>query len=282
MLRHAEGRWERHEPDEASETFDSFCRLDETPNWGIERGELTVSSDSELEEDGCCSVYDGDWVCVASAQEKGSKQPRHRLSARLRRLSRQMAFVLRHFALSLGLAMGTDGFVEVAELLKVTPVGPPRSGKYKMPVFYDCTEVDVEEVVRTDPKCRFEMKEFMGSKYVRATQGHSIEGVEDESLCTLVKDAEGIRENREVCVHGTSMAALNSILEGGLQPRGRNHVHFAPKEPGHRGLISGVRACSEVYIYLDFEKALEDGMKIWRSSNGVLLTRGFGGKVPKE
>ena len=104
-----------------------------------------------------------------------------------------MALLLRHFAPSFGLDMGSDGFVKVAELLKVTPVGPPRSGKYKIPVFYDYTEADVEEVVRTDPKMRFEMKDSMGTKYVRATQGHTIEGIEDESLCTLVKDAEAIR-----------------------------------------------------------------------------------------
>ena len=109
-----------------------------------------------------------------------------------------MAFVLRHFAPSLGLSMGSDGFVEVTELLKITPIGPPRSGKYKVPVFYDFTEKDVEEVVRTDPKGRFEMRDRIGNRYVRATQGHSIEGIEDDSLCTLVKVAAEIRENEEV------------------------------------------------------------------------------------
>jgi len=46
---------------------------------------------------------------------------------------------------------------------------------------------------------------------------------------------------------------------------GRNHVHFAIGMPGEKEVISGMRMTCDVFIELDMEKALKDGMKIYIS-----------------
>mgnify|MGYP002775450527 FL=1 len=43
-----------------------------------------------------------------------------------------------------------------------------------------------------------------------------------------------------VCIHGTSMNNLDSILSSGLKRMGRNHVHFAIGLPREDGVISGI------------------------------------------
>ena len=37
----------------------------------------------------------------------------------------------------------------------------------------------------------------------------------------------------------------------------RTHIHFAPGLPKESGVISGMRASAQVYIYIDMEKALK-------------------------
>lgn len=48
-------------------------------------------------------------------------------------------------------------------------------------------------------------------------------------------------------------------------------------------MISGMRASSDVYIYIDYEKALADGIKFFKSTNGVILSPGNEkGEIPLE
>ena len=61
LLRHSEGRWQRHQPDEASDAFDEFCQLDDSLDWGLELGDLLDRDDSDLE---CNS----DCVCIVTAE----------------------------------------------------------------------------------------------------------------------------------------------------------------------------------------------------------------------
>lgn len=64
---------------------------------------------------------------------------------------------------------------------------------------------------------------------------------------------------------------------------GRQHVHFATHDPrDSKEIISGMRSTSEIMIYLNVPKALAAGMKLFRSSNSVLLTRGLGGAVKPD
>lgn len=57
----------------------------------------------------------------------------------------------------------------------------------------------------------------------------------------------------------------------------RNHVHFSTglPEETNSGVISGMRADTEILIYVNLQKSLEDGaMQWWLSENGVVLTEG--------
>jgi 2'-phosphotransferase len=77
-----------------------------------------------------------------------------------------------------------------------------------------------------------------------------------------------------VVVHGTYHRAWQSIKHQGLSRMKRNHIHFAPGLPGQDGVISGMRGSCQVLIYINMKKALEDGLKFFRSSNNVILSPG--------
>lgn len=144
---------------------------------------------------------------------------------------------------------------------------------------------------------------------IRANQGHSIK-VESEGLLQPITLNMG-DELPETVVHGTSHAAWTLIVaSGGLRAMGRNHVHFASGLPatfkpiaksnteGTNGttddattapaeaaapVISGMRTTSTILIHLSLRKALEAGIKFWRSENGVILSEGDAeGKVGME
>lgn len=87
-------------------------------------------------------------------------------------------------------------------------------------------------------------------------------------------------------IHGTNHTAWQLISKDpkGLQRMKRNHIHFATGLLGEDGVISGMRGSCTVLVYVDFEKCLRDGIKFFRSENGVVLTEGVGGEgyIPKE
>ena len=90
----------------------------------------------------------------------------------------------------------------------------------------------------------------------------------------------------ELCVHGTFNKHLSSILRLGLITGGtrysRNHVHFTPYEPYDSRIISGVRAGSEVAIYIDLHQALRHGVPFFMSSNRVILSQGIDGVIASD
>jgi len=87
-------------------------------------------------------------------------------------------------------------------------------------------------------------------------------------------------------IHGTNAKAWALIAKDpkGLNRMKRNHIHFATGLIGEEGVISGMRYNCSVLIYLDLEKALQDGVLFFKSENGVVLTEGVKGEgyLPKE
>ena len=75
-------------------------------------------------------------------------------------------------------------------------------------------------------------------------------------------------------VHGTSMRAWERIKQEGLSRMRRNHIHFAQGEPGESGFVRGLKQSSEILIYLDIPKVLQDGLLLFKSHNGVVLCPG--------
>lgn len=204
-------------------------------------------------------------------QDRGGRGGRKAMDS-IEALGRCMAAILRHRASDYGLEMKNDGFVLVADLLKLskhTAAGVPLSSH---------SEEDVRKAVAADGKQRFGLKEESGRLSIRANQGHSIKIVESELLLSLITSPSQI----PVCVHGTYERFLSSIWQEGLKRMTRNHVHFATGLPKEDGVISGMRATAQVLIYLNVEKAMADGMKLYISANNVVLTEGFDGVVPTK
>ncbi|KAF3273826.1 hypothetical protein TWF970_008414 [Orbilia oligospora] len=149
-----------------------------------------------------------------------------------------------------------------------------------------------EPSVSTDPKVKVSgVEDFLpdfdndpnpdpSHYFIRANQGHSI-SIQDDLLLQPI-DEQNVPD---ICVHGTYYSALTLILQsGGLKKMTRTHIHCAaglPKASVHPetgeeipAVLSGMRFDAEVLFYIDILKGVQDGLKFWRSDNGVILTTG--------
>jgi len=149
------------------------------------------------------------------------------------------------------------------------------------------TFADIQTVVSDNEKQRFSMKPNPALKpppdpksktpsdwIIRANQGHSL-AIESAALLRPITLEAG--NVPEIVVHGTYFAFYQAIVEsGGLKKMGRNHIHMSTGLPeDNQGVISGMRKDSEVLIYVDIQKSLQDGGVLWWiSENGVVLTEG--------
>lgn len=182
------------------------------------------------------------------------------------KVSKDLSAVLRHQAVSLGLEMRPDGYISCAELLM-------------LPQFTDMTVSQLKTVVDACPKRRFEMKiDEDGTDWIRAAQGHSITGLDEEKLFAKIDDASEI----PLCVHGTCTKNWEQIKTEGLKVQERTHIHFAAGEPRHGKVMSGARPSANVFIYIDVPAAMEAGIQFFRSSNNVILSKGIEGVISPE
>jgi len=202
-------------------------------------------------------------------------------------LSKALSWVLRHGAPSIGLNMTTDGYIPVAAILARNV---RNLNKYN--------EEDVRKIVASNDKQRFKLcvlpimttdnyKKYSFAEItdkddncgavqalcIRANQGHSTRGIVAEDLLTPVPPEE--LANLTI-IHGTNKSAWEkNICNEGLNRMTRNHIHFAPGLPNSNSrVISGMRKNCEIYIYIDGAKCATDGVKFYRSTNGVILTPG--------
>jgi len=173
------------------------------------------------------------------------------------RLSKSLAWLLRHNAESEGFTFLDGGYLPVLEVLKHRR-------------FEGFTVADVEEVVQSCSKQRYALSTGVnGELLIRANQGHSIKNVEVDLEEITDPDAA------PKVVHGTNFKAWNDIQKTGLSRMKRNHIHFAAGELGADGVISGMRSSAQVYIYIDVHKAMKDGgIQFFRSANNVILSPG--------
>ena len=211
------------------------------------------------------------------------REPGRRDGDPLRKISHALTWVLRHHALELGLPVTKDGYVPVKLLMQHSH---PRLRALQL------TLEGIEHVVATNEKQRFKLEgktvtDFdMGSANatllppepvflcIRANQGHSIPGIDAHALLQPLTSDE-LAEIPTI-VHGTFHEAWSAIQKsGGLSKMGRNHIHFAHGLLGQDGVISGMRKSCQVFIYINASKCAQDGIKFFRSDNGVLLTAGL-------
>ncbi|CAN6670802.1 tRNA 2'-phosphotransferase [Trichomonascus vanleenenianus] len=178
------------------------------------------------------------------------------------KLSKGLSYILRHGAKKEGIAIGEDGYVAVNDLLN-------------NPRFKGVTFDQISHIVDTNDKKRFALMERLNEEtnmplwYIRANQGHSVK------VDVEMKPLKKVEDFPKAVVHGTYTNKWELIKQaGGLSRMKRNHIHFAAGKPGEDGVISGSRASSNLFIYIDVEKALAKGIEFFLSENGVILTAG--------
>lgn len=155
----------------------------------------------------------------------------------------------------------------------------------KLSQFKGVTYPEIKYVVDHNDKRRYELIEKENQLYIRATQGHSLKIVQADKLL------EKLETVSTPVIHGTVFKAWSLIKTEGLSKMRRNHIHFACDLDAK----SGIRKTSEVFIYIDFDKATKgscsnvsrksnekkkiDGIVFYKSSNNVILSDGIHGII---
>jgi len=161
-------------------------------------------------------------------------------------ISKFLSLVLRHQPQLIGIELDAQGWVDVNVLLQQLAAHQKVISKAKL-----------EEVVRTNDKQRFAFNE--DKTRIRANQGHSV--TVDLGLAPQMPPA--------ILYHGTAEKSLPSILEQGLLPQQRHHVHLSKdKTTAHK---VGQRHGKPVILVVDSEKMIEDGFTFYLSENSVWL-----------
>ncbi|KAK9379118.1 KptA family-domain-containing protein [Kockiozyma suomiensis] len=190
---------------------------------------------------------------------------------RLSTISKKLAGILRHNAVSQNIEIDSEGYVSVAELLERKVLG-------------GMSFADLKTIVTGDSKSRYKLQ-YRGTAevdvidedsspehwYIRANQGHSIPHV--QIVLRRLTDPESI----SLAVHGTMWKNWPSILRHGLSAARRLHIHLAQHLPDSNKVVSGLRPSSNTLIFVNVERAMADGIDFFESENGVILTSGQNG-----
>jgi len=169
------------------------------------------------------------------------------MAPHLKRISKLLSLVLRHQPEAIGITLDENGWVTVDELLAKLAAKGHRVDRETL-----------EEVVTTNDKQRFSFSE--DGLRIRANQGHSVSvDLELEALTPP-----------DLLYHGTATRNLEAILDQGLQPQARQHVHLSPDE--ETATKVGMRHGKPVVLHVDAKAMAEAGHAFYRSANGVWLT----------
>lgn len=179
----------------------------------------------------------------------------------LSRLSKFLALVLRHNGVDMGLKFRPDGYTELSSLMKLDGMKQHSTA-------------NIYAVVDTNEKKRYTiLTDNKGKVWIRANQGHSgkvSDAIDQNQLLEEITSHEQI----PICVHGTNRKAYEFIKDQGLSKRERHGIHFASGTSEDSSVISGMRTNSKVLVYINVEKAMNDGIKFFVSTNGVILSPG--------
>lgn len=166
----------------------------------------------------------------------------------LTKISRFLALILRHKPEEAGITLDKNGWANVEELIEGV------SKKYKG---FDYPTL--EYIVFTDEKGRYSFNE--GNTKIRANQGHSID---------VDVQLEEFRPPKFL-YHGTCTKSKDSILKEGISSRTRLYVHLS--KDIETALEVGSRHGNPVVFEVNSKKMYEDGIKFYRSVNGVWLVK---------
>ncbi|KAG9126135.1 hypothetical protein FRC07_004742 [Ceratobasidium sp. 392] len=236
------------------------------------------------------------------------------------RMSKTLSYILRHGAAKEGLAIRSDGYVRVTELVSLFGLSgltatQPVVAQLARPKLKELNLPGLLKIVETDQKQRYQLGAQLSSPdepivpipkvafpdstavlWIRANQGHTLkvgnsaEAPVSQNYLRLHLEVDDLELKPVVtpsevpcAVHGTSFKAWENIKSQGLSRMQRNHIHLASGRPGGSGVISGMRNSSQVLIFIDMQAAMAVGIPFQISTNGVILTSGdSSGSIPPE
>lgn len=164
------------------------------------------------------------------------------------KLSKEISYALRHAPWEYELELDSEGLVYVEQLINAIN----ESGNYDRPI----TISDLEHIIEISDKKRHEIQ---GDK-IRALYGHSIP-------MHISKD---VIVPPDVLYHGTSHKALDSILNAGLKPMGRQYVHLSV-DSDTAIQVGRRRDSTPVILVIDAKKANGDGVTFYKGNDKVIL-----------
>ena len=162
--------------------------------------------------------------------------------------SKFLSLILRHAPEKIGLALDSQGWADIGQLLALAAQHGRRLSREQL-----------DEVVARDSKTRYAISD--DGWRIRANQGHSLSAV-DIGLPPSTPPA--------VLYHGTASRFVDAIRAGGLLPGSRNHVHLSSNH--ETAVAVGARHGKPVVLTVDAAAMLAQGHVFYVSDNGVWLT----------
>ncbi len=161
--------------------------------------------------------------------------------------ARFLSLALRHRPDKAGICLDNQGWVAIDSLLR----GLSKSG-------HAISREELTQIVEENDKQRYA---FNGDRtMIRASQGHSVKVALGYAPMTPP----------DLLYHGTVERFLASILQSGLKPKNRHHVHLsADRETATK---VGSRRGEPVILTVQAKAMYLEGFEFFRSDNGVWLT----------
>jgi putative RNA 2'-phosphotransferase len=164
------------------------------------------------------------------------------------RLSRFLAFVLRHHPEEIGLELDEKGATDIGELLQRICARPG---------FASVTREQIERLAAGPSAVRFEVR---GNR-LRALYGHSLPQLIQYDPATPPADL----------FHGSAPEAAEQILAEGLKAVQRQRVHLSVDTPAAREV--GRRRCPDpVVLRIDTAVAAKTGVRFYHAGPAVWLS----------
>lgn len=167
-----------------------------------------------------------------------------------------MSYLLRHGAIKEQVPIDNNGKMQIKDLICWL-------NKYGR---RNATVEDVMNVIKEDTKSRYSYDS--DKDVIWATQGHSMNLDTESNMVAWTQDTQ--------LIHGSYTENYNSILEGGLKPMSRQHVHMINPIQGDAWKL--IRSNITMIVVVDPVKARKHGVKFLQAENGVILS----GPIPSE
>lgn len=167
-------------------------------------------------------------------------------------MEKTLCYILRHHPEKFNLKLDKYGYVKITTLVDAIN---------KKDSTAELTNYDIKQIVKTDPKDRYTIK----NKKIKCNFGHSIPiELEPYDNCDIPS----------VLYHGTTSAVVGKIMKKGLQPRKRQYVHLTNDLKVARQVGSRYTKNQDVLTILSINarKMIQDGLTINSTDTSTWLT----------